>query len=78
MTPPPPGGHKKLRVDEQKKRINRILESFIIRFYFAQIKSYFFTGAMSRILNESGFGERLGLGLSAVAAGAGLNSAVGA
>ena len=38
---------------------------------------YLLTGAISSILNESGFGERLGRGLSAVAAGAGLNSAEG-
>jgi hypothetical protein len=35
------------------------------------------TTAISRILNESDFGVRLGLGLSAVGSGAGLNSAVG-
>lgn len=44
---------------------------------FIEYLYYFFTGAISRILNESGFGVRLGLGLSAVASGAVLNSAVG-
>ncbi len=38
---------------------------------------YYFTGVISITRNESGFVVRLGRGLSAVAAGAGLNSAVG-